>query len=134
MLILQGWDLVFYGDSITENWSGYSTGRWWTPTTGIPDVFYRYFGSQYRAGILGIAGLPLPPCLHPSLHLLPFPPFPPRPNQLTHSALARAQMCVCVWVLGSDANTGNLVDDCVGTLPCRNLKSYISNLEEYFDG
>eukprot|EP00884_Botryococcus_braunii_P009073 jgi/Botrbrau1/18167/Bobra.53_1s0036.1 len=52
----QGWDLVFYGDSITENWSGYSTGRLWTPTTGIPDVFNRYFGSQYRAGILGIAG------------------------------------------------------------------------------
>lgn len=58
----QGYEVLFYGDSITEEWLGTSIGKKWDYADGVPDIFQQYFGSKYRTGVLAIAGL-LPCCI-----------------------------------------------------------------------
>ena len=53
---VQGFELVFYGDSITEDWRGTSGGLPWPIASGTADVFYKHFGSKYNAEVLAIAG------------------------------------------------------------------------------
>lgn len=54
---LQGYELLFYGDSITEEWRGTDTGRVCLGRCdGVPEVFHRHFGSKYRSNVLAIAG------------------------------------------------------------------------------
>ncbi len=63
---VQGYDIVFYGDSISENWRGTSGGLHWKLWDGRLDtnfvasdmraVFLASFGYKYRAGIMAIAG------------------------------------------------------------------------------
>ena len=53
---MQGFELIFYGDSITEDWRGTSGGLPWPIGSGTADVFYKHFGSQYKAEVLAIAG------------------------------------------------------------------------------
>lgn len=63
---MQGYDIVFYGDSITENWRGTSGGLHWKQWDGSLDkdfiaadmrsVFLDAFGYKYRAGVMAIAG------------------------------------------------------------------------------
>ena len=53
---MQGFELIFYGDSITEDWRGTSGGLPWPIATGTADVFYKHFGSKYNAEVLAIAG------------------------------------------------------------------------------
>ncbi|CAK0785417.1 hypothetical protein CVIRNUC_008626 [Coccomyxa viridis] len=52
----EGFELIFYGDSITEDWRGTSGGLPWPIGSGTADVFYKHFGSKYRAEVLAIAG------------------------------------------------------------------------------
>ena len=62
---MQGYDVVLYGDSITENWRGTSAGELWKWSNGTLDsrftgwnmraVFEAAFQS-YRAGVMAIAG------------------------------------------------------------------------------
>lgn len=62
---MQGFDVVLYGDSITENWRGTTAGELWKWSNGTLDS--RFVGSdmravfltafqQYRTGIMAIAG------------------------------------------------------------------------------
>lgn len=53
---MQGFELVFYGDSISEDWRGTSAGIPWPLASGTADVFYKHFGSKYNAEVLAIAG------------------------------------------------------------------------------
>jgi hypothetical protein len=56
---MQGYELIFYGDSISEDWRGTSGGFPWPIGAGTSAVFQKFF-SQYRAEVLAIAGvLPL---------------------------------------------------------------------------
>ncbi|CAL5224204.1 g6847 [Coccomyxa viridis] len=52
----EGFELVFYGDSISEDWRGTSGGIPWPIGSGTEDVFYKHFGSKYNAEVLAIAG------------------------------------------------------------------------------
>ena len=62
---MQGFDVVLYGDSITENWRGTSAGELWKWSNGTLDsrfvgwdmraVFLTAF-QQYRTGVMAIAG------------------------------------------------------------------------------
>ena len=63
---MQGFELIFYGDSITEDWRGTSGGLPWPIGSGTADVFYKHFGSKYKAEVLAIAGgsLETPGVLH----------------------------------------------------------------------
>lgn len=51
----QGVDLLFYGDSITENWRGTSVGRPYPGGQGMPAVYQKHFGG-YKSAVLAIAG------------------------------------------------------------------------------
>ena len=53
---MQGFELIFYGDSITEDWRGTSGGLPWPIGSGTADVFYKHFRSKYKAEVLAIAG------------------------------------------------------------------------------
>lgn len=63
---VQGYDIVFYGDSITENWRGTSGGLHWKLWDDTLDtnfiaadmrsVFLSSFGYKYRCGVMAIAG------------------------------------------------------------------------------
>ncbi len=53
---MQGFELIFYGDSISEDWRGTSGGIPWPIGSGTEDVFYKHFGSKYNAEVLAIAG------------------------------------------------------------------------------
>ena len=53
---VQGFDLIFYGDSITEDWRGTSGGVPWPIGTGSDKVFQKHFAAKYRAEVLAIAG------------------------------------------------------------------------------
>ena len=55
MLRLQGYDLVFYGDSISEDWRGTSGGYPWPVGAGTSEVFQRHF-ARYHPEVLAIAG------------------------------------------------------------------------------
>ena len=62
---MQGFDVVLYGDSITENWRGTTAGELWKWSNGTLDsrfvgwdmraVFLTAF-QQYRTGVMAIAG------------------------------------------------------------------------------
>jgi hypothetical protein len=56
--MLQGVELLFYGDSITETWRGTDMGRQCSRCAGVPDVFAKYFGSKYAAEVLAVGGAP----------------------------------------------------------------------------
>ena len=64
-LAAQGYEVVLYGDSITENWRGTSAGELWKWSNGTLDT--RFIGwnmravfetafRNYRAGVMAIAG------------------------------------------------------------------------------
>ncbi|KAK9829121.1 hypothetical protein WJX72_004014 [[Myrmecia] bisecta] len=50
----QGFDLLFYGDSITEHWRGTSMGAPDSTGPSIHDMWNKYFGS-YNADVMAIA-------------------------------------------------------------------------------
>ena len=52
---VQGFELIFYGDSITEDWRGTSGGVPWPIGSGGDAVFKKHF-SKYQAEVLAIAG------------------------------------------------------------------------------
>lgn len=65
VLMLQGYDVLLYGDSITENWRGTSAGELWKWSNGTLDS--RFVGwnmkaafltafQKYRTGVMAIAG------------------------------------------------------------------------------
>ena len=59
--MLQGFELVFYGDSIMETWRGTDLGK---PCKRggckeAPAIFQRHFGDLWRTGVFGVAGRPL---------------------------------------------------------------------------
>ena len=64
----QGVELLFYGDSITETWRGSDMGRQCSRCAGVPDVFFKYFGSKYESEVLAVGGA--------SVILLPSSYFP----------------------------------------------------------
>ncbi|BDA46856.1 probable platelet-activating factor acetylhydrolase IB subunit gamma at N-terminal half [Coccomyxa sp. Obi] len=51
-----GYELLFYGDSITETWRGTDMGRQCSRCQGVPEVFDEYFGSKYKAEVLAVGG------------------------------------------------------------------------------
>ncbi|KAK9836293.1 hypothetical protein WJX81_002534 [Elliptochloris bilobata] len=51
----EGLDLVFYGDSITENWLGTSVGQPWPGGAGVAAVYQKHFG-KFNSAVLAIAG------------------------------------------------------------------------------
>lgn len=55
-ICLQGFELVFYGDSITETWRGTDMGRPCSRCTGVPAIFQKYFGSKYDSEVLAVGG------------------------------------------------------------------------------
>lgn len=55
---MQGLDIVFYGDSITENLNCTALGRPWPGGKGTGEVYQKHFGA-YKSAILAIAGAPL---------------------------------------------------------------------------
>ena len=63
--LLQGFELVFYGDSITETWRGTDMGRPCSRCAGVPDIFHKYFGAKYDTEVLAVGGTQLSrlPCL-----------------------------------------------------------------------
>ncbi|CAK0772375.1 hypothetical protein CVIRNUC_003956 [Coccomyxa viridis] len=52
----EGWDVVFYGDSITEDFRGTNIGAPTARADGDSAVFRKYFSSHYSTGILAVAG------------------------------------------------------------------------------
>ena len=54
---MQGFELIFYGDSISEDWRGTSGGLPWPIGAGTRDVFLKHFCAKYRAEVLAIAGV-----------------------------------------------------------------------------
>ena len=57
-MIAQGFELVFYGDSITETWRGTDLGK---PCKRggckeAPAIFQQHFGDLWHTGVLGVAG------------------------------------------------------------------------------
>ncbi|CAL5221183.1 g3329 [Coccomyxa viridis] len=52
----KGFELVFYGDSITETWRGTDMGRPCSRCTGVPAIFQKYFGSKYDSEVLAVGG------------------------------------------------------------------------------
>ncbi len=72
--VMQGYDVVIYGDSISENWRGTSGGLPYIRkdnTSSRPDpnfvaadmraAFLETLGQQYRVGVMAIAGTGPPP-------------------------------------------------------------------------
>ena len=55
---MQGFELVFYGDSITETWRGTDMGRPCSRCAGVPAIFQKYFGSKYDTEVLAVGGAP----------------------------------------------------------------------------
>ncbi len=65
-VLRQGYDVVLYGDSITENWRGTSAGELWKWSNGTLDsrfvggdmksVFLTAF-QKYRTGVMAVAGV-----------------------------------------------------------------------------
>ncbi|CAL8470097.1 g9639 [Coccomyxa elongata] len=63
---MEGYDILFYGDSITENWRGTSGGLHWRNWDGTLDtrfiaadmraVYLNTFAYKYRTGVMAIAG------------------------------------------------------------------------------
>jgi len=53
--MVQGLDVVFYGDSIVESWRGTELGVAVDRARGIPDMWGRHFGEPYNAKAFGIA-------------------------------------------------------------------------------
>ena len=51
----QGYELIFYGDSISEDWRGTSGGFPWPIGAGTSKVFQAHF-AKYRPEVLAIAG------------------------------------------------------------------------------
>lgn len=60
----QGFELIFYGDSITEDWRGTSGGVPWPIGSGSADIFQKHFAAKYRAEVLAIAGAHTLPLAH----------------------------------------------------------------------
>ena len=54
-MLLQAFDIVFYGDSITEQYRGTNMGTPVARAKGTPAVFARHF-SQYFTAILASGG------------------------------------------------------------------------------
>ena len=52
---MQGLDLVFYGDSITESWRGTEMNHTGKRSEGVDRVYAAHF-SKYRSIVLAIAG------------------------------------------------------------------------------
>ena len=52
---IQGCELVFYGDSITEAWRASDGGRPCPRCEGVPEVFKQYFGS-FTSSVLAVGG------------------------------------------------------------------------------
>ncbi len=52
---MQGLDLIFYGDSITESWRGTDMNNTGRRSAGIDRVYAAHF-SKYRSIVLAIAG------------------------------------------------------------------------------
>ena len=57
-MVAQGFELVFYGDSITETWRGTDLGK---PCKRAgckeaPATFQKHFSDLWRTGVLGVAG------------------------------------------------------------------------------
>lgn len=82
---LQGFELIFYGDSITEDWRGTSGGMPWPIGSGTADVFYKHFDSKYDAEVLAIAGKPKQ--LHQSMNISSIRAW--GPTLMTSSAASR---------------------------------------------
>ncbi len=53
---LQGFQLLFYGDSILETFRGTSRGGPCARCAGGPEVYAEHFGSKYRSEVLAISG------------------------------------------------------------------------------
>ncbi|KAK9905658.1 hypothetical protein WJX75_004011 [Coccomyxa subellipsoidea] len=53
----RGWDVLFYGDSIMEEWRGTFLGSAWGPFSDVKKVWAEFFASKpYKSLPLGIAG------------------------------------------------------------------------------
>ncbi|BDA47685.1 probable platelet-activating factor acetylhydrolase IB subunit beta [Coccomyxa sp. Obi] len=53
----RGWDVLFYGDSIMEEWRGTFLGAPWGPFSDVKKVWAEFFASKpYTSLALGIAG------------------------------------------------------------------------------
>ena len=54
--LLQGYDILFYGDSITEQWRGSAVGADYPSLQETKEIFQSRFNSEYRSHVLAIAG------------------------------------------------------------------------------
>ena len=54
---LQGFEILFYGDSILETFRGTSRGGPCARCAGGPEVYAKHFGSKYRSEVLAISGM-----------------------------------------------------------------------------
>ena len=52
---MQGFEFVFYGDSITERWRGSEMGRQRKAATACKESFQQLFG-KWRTALLAISG------------------------------------------------------------------------------
>lgn len=55
LISCQGYELIFYGDSITETWTGTDMGRECPRCAGVPEVLEKHFG-MYHKGIYAVGG------------------------------------------------------------------------------
>lgn len=54
----EGFDVIFYGSSITEAWRGTSVGSSWTTYKQVAQVWNHFFAERYKAAAFGIGGVP----------------------------------------------------------------------------
>lgn len=52
----QGYELLFYGASIFENWRGTAVGVTWRNSQGIVEAYNSTFPNRYHADVLAISG------------------------------------------------------------------------------
>lgn len=59
-MLLQGFDALFYGDSITEQWRGSAVGAPYPGLKQTHEIFDTHFNKNYTSHVLAVAGLVFP--------------------------------------------------------------------------
>lgn len=55
---LQGYDVIFYGDSITEQWRGSAVGADYPSLQETHSIFQSRFNTDYTSSVMAVAGMP----------------------------------------------------------------------------
>lgn len=54
---MQGFDVIFYGDSITEQWRGSAVGAEYPSLQETHSIFESRFNTDYTSTVMAIAGM-----------------------------------------------------------------------------